>query len=151
MLAACQSEPGSDVTDESAPRLTAATLGEQTVRANSEYLAEAPLAGADLREGERLAAQCRACHSLEAGRPHMIGPNLHGFFGSAAGRARGYAYSPALKDSEFRWTPRALDAWLAKPREFLPGNRMTYAGLNDPADRQAVIAYLLVATDDTAQ
>ena len=52
-----------------------------------------------------------------------------------------------LAASNFVWTPRALDAWLAQPFGFLPGNRMTFPGLLGRTDRDAVIAYLLQQTD----
>ena len=44
------------------------------------------------------------------------------------------------------WTPRALDAWLARPARFLPGNRMTFPGIADAGDRADLIAWLLEAT-----
>ncbi len=139
----------SDTTDGAAlPQApTAATLGEQSVLSNAEYLATEPYLGADVANGERLAVLCRACHSLEQGGLHMIGPNLYGFFGSKAGQSDGYDYSTALGDADFIWTPRALDAWMAQPADFLPGNRMTFAGVRGPTDRADIIAYLLGATD----
>ncbi|MDJ0700599.1 MAG: c-type cytochrome [Woeseiaceae bacterium] len=115
--------------------------------ANAEYLAADPYAGADAENGKRLAVLCLACHSVEPGGSHMIGPNLYGFFGSKAGRRDGYDYSPALDSAEFVWTPRALDAWMAQPADFLPGNRMTFAGVNRSSDRADIIAYLLDVTD----
>lgn len=127
--------------------LTAATLGPQTVLSNAEYLAAEPYASASREWGERLAGQCRACHTLDKGGATLLGPNLYGMFGRSAGPASGYAFSPALAEARFVWTPRALDAWLATPSTFLPGNRMAFGGIPQPSDRAAVIAYLLVATD----
>lgn len=125
---------------------TAATLGEQTVLSAQEYLAQTPYSAADLGNGEKLATLCRACHSLEDGGPHMIGPNLHGFFGSSIGAQADYDYSAAVREADFVWTPRALDAWMAQPGRFLPGNRMTFAGVNKAQDRADIIAYLLTVT-----
>jgi cytochrome c len=76
----------------------------------------------------------------------MIGPNLYGFFGRPAGSAERYTYSAALQEAEFSWTPRALDAWLARPARFLPGNRMSFPGVSSASDRADMIAYLLEAT-----
>jgi cytochrome c len=126
--------------------LTASTLGEQVVLSVDEYRALPQFAEADGEYGDRLSLQCRACHTFEQGGPHMIGPNLHGFFGRPAGSAPGFAYSDALGDANFVWTPRAMDAWLASPGRFLPGNSMAYGGLGNAADRNALIASLLRQT-----
>ena len=128
------------------PPLTAASLGEQTILSNAEHLSSAPYAAADMELGERAARVCRACHTLDAGGVNMMGPNLHGFFGQAAGRVPGFQYSQALAAAELVWTPRALDAWLRAPARFLPGNRMSFAGVPDEPTRNALIAYLLAAT-----
>ncbi len=129
-----------------APILTAKTLGEQVVLSAEEYLAAAPYADADRTQGERQAQICRACHSLDKGGPNMVGPGLHEFFGTTAGTREGFIYSEAMREAGFVWTPRALDAWLAQPGRFLPGNRMTFAGVMRQEDRDALIAYLLEVT-----
>jgi cytochrome c len=116
-----------------------------------EAASEAPdldslLASADVKRGQTLFLQCRACHSLEAGEPHKVGPNLNGMFGRKAGLAPGFDYSPAVMESEIVWTPEALDAWLERPSDFLPGNRMVFIGVKKPEDRANLIAYLQQAT-----
>ncbi len=130
-----------------APPLTAATLGEQTILSLKDYLAQDEYAAADTRRGEALSMQCRACHTLEQGGANVLGPNLFGVFGKTAGSAADYSYSEVLAAAGFVWTPRALNAWLAQPFAFLPGNRMSFPGITDPNDRNAVIAYLLQFTD----
>jgi len=150
----CGGETGKSETETStAPPLTAATLGEQAVLSVSEYLSAAPYASADQSYGAKLAQMCRACHSFDKGGSNMIGPALYGFFGADAGSREGFEYSPVLRDAEFVWTPRALDAWLAQPGRFLPGNRMTFAGVSRQTERDALVAYLLAVTtaDGSAQ
>jgi len=129
-----------------APVVTAATLGEQTVLSVTDYFSAAPYATADRKKGAQQAQVCRACHSLDKNGPNMIGPALFGFFGSKVGSREGFEYSPAVRDADFVWTPRALDAWLAQPGQFLPGNRMTFAGVLRSGDRDDLIAFLLEAT-----
>lgn len=145
LVGGCGGDPATSG-DGAAETLTAASLGEQSVLPAAEYLAQPPYAGADKDNGQRLAQMCKACHTLGAGGVHMIGPNLSGFFGKPAGSAERYAYSAALQEADFAWTPRALDAWLARPARFLPGNRMSFPGVSSASDRVDVIAYLLEAT-----
>lgn len=104
------------------------------------------LANADTKRGQTLFLQCRACHSLAAGEPHKVGPNLHAMFGRQAGQAPGFDYSEALLQADIVWTPTELDAWLERPSDYLPGNRMVFIGVRDPADRANLIAYLQEAT-----
>jgi len=118
----------------------------EAITAAQEDNLDALLAQADVKRGQTLFLQCRACHSLEAGEPHKVGPNLNGMFGREAGIAPGFDYSPALQESAVVWTPDALNAWLERPSEYLPGNRMVFIGVKKPADRANLIAYLQQAT-----
>ena len=86
-------------------------------------------------------AQCAACHSSEKGM-HGVGPSLAGVFGTKAGDVPGYAFSDAMKASGLVWDEKTLDTYLTNPMKVVPGTRMTYAGMTDPADRKAVIDYL---------
>lgn len=103
-------------------------------------------AGADLGRGEVLSYACRACHGLTPGDESPIGPSLAGIFGRPAAALAGFEYSPALRDSALVWTPEALDAWLAQPNDFLPGNNMAFSGFRSADDRRDLIAYLLRQT-----
>ncbi len=86
-------------------------------------------------------AQCAACHSVEPGK-HGIGPSLHGVYGTKAGDIPGYAFSDKLKASGLTWDDATLDKWLAGPMKLVPGTKMTYAGMSDPAKRAEIIAFL---------
>jgi cytochrome c len=86
-------------------------------------------------------AQCVACHAVEPGR-NGIGPTLAGVFGRKAAALPGVTYSPALKQSGLTWDEATLDPWLEAPAKMVPGTRMVYPGLRDPAARAEVIAYL---------
>lgn len=98
-------------------------------------------ADGDAAKGEKVFAQCKTCHSLEAGR-NMIGPSLHGIIGRKAGTAPNYKYSAANSKSGVEWTEDNLKKYLKNPREFMPGNKMTFAGLRKEDDIENVIAYL---------
>lgn len=104
----------------------------------------APYNEGDLANGRRQFAKCRSCHVIEKGGDNRVGPALHGVFGRTAGSAAGFNYSPALKGAGFVWDAGKLDQWLADPKGFLPGNRMTFVGLKQEKDRRDVIAYIKV-------
>ncbi|MCC5994861.1 MAG: cytochrome c family protein [Oceanicaulis sp.] len=101
---------------------------------------------ANRANGERLWRRCQSCHTVNEGGRHMVGPNLYAMFGQQAGGAEGFRYSNALQEADFVWTAVELDEWLANPRTFLPGNRMSFAGLRNESDRNDLIAWLAVAT-----
>lgn len=107
----------------------------------------APYNTADYNKGRRQYSTCRSCHLLAEGSGHRVGPNLHGMFGRKIGALEGFKYSKAVQEADFEWTPEKLDAWLASPRKFLPGNRMTFAGISNETQRKNLIAYLMVETN----
>lgn len=136
----------------SAPATTAAAA-PATTEENGEEAAErqaavaalpAPYNTASYEAGQRVFAQCRSCHVIEAGAPHRVGPNLHGVFGREIGSAAGFTYSQAVQDANFTWDAAQLDHWLSNPQTFLPGNRMAFAGVRNETQRRDLIAYLMV-------
>lgn len=104
----------------------------------------APYNEASYEAGRRVFAQCRSCHTIEAGAPNRVGPNLHGVFGREIGSLEGFNYSQAVQDADFVWDGAQLDHWLANPQTFLPGNRMAFAGVRNETQRRDLIAYLMV-------
>jgi cytochrome c len=119
---------------------------ELTPAQKAELLASlpAPYNTADLKNGERQFGLCRSCHTIAQGGPNMTGPNLYGVFGRKAGAVPDYTYSEAVKSAGFVWDASHLDSWLAEPRTFLPGTKMSFAGLRDETDRRDLIAYVKV-------
>jgi len=102
----------------------------------------APYNTADLAKGKAKFAMCASCHTIKEGGANMTGPNLHGVFGRKAGSLPDFNYSDAIKEAGFIWDADKLDHWLAEPRTFMPGTKMTFAGLKDEKDRIDLIGYL---------
>ncbi|WP_432768044.1 MAG: c-type cytochrome [Sphingopyxis sp.] len=92
--------------------------------------------------GEQVFRRCVACHTIDKGGRNGIGPNLHGIVGRAVAAHEGFSYSGAMKAKGGVWDAAALDAYLAAPMKDVPGTRMAFAGVIDPADRKALILYL---------
>ena len=92
--------------------------------------------------GEKVFKKCKACHVVDAEK-HKTGPHLVNLMGRAAGSADGYKkYSNAIKSSGIVWNEETLDGYLEKPKAYVKGTRMVFAGLRKEEDRANVIAYL---------
>lgn len=103
-------------------------------------------AGGDAARGEAVFKRCSLCHTIEAGGPNRIGPNLHGLFDREAGKAPGYRYSTGLASANFKWDDDKLDKWLTKPQDFIAGAKMPF-NVPDKQDRADVIGYLHKAAE----
>ena len=100
------------------------------------------LADDDVKAGEIVFKRtCGVCHTVEVGK-NKIGPSLAGVVGRKAGSLEGFKYSEAMKNANVTWSDETLDKYLTDPKAFVPGNRMTFAGVKKAEDRKAVIAYL---------
>jgi cytochrome c len=100
----------------------------------------------DAAKGEKAFAQCKACHTINAGGANGIGPNLAGVFGEAVAQGRGgFAFSDALKGKGGKWDDATLNEWLKNPKAYAPGTKMTFAGVSNDQERADVIAYLKTA------
>lgn len=118
------------------------TAGSALPAAAQDEMSEADL----LKRGKRVFVLCRSCHTLEEGGRNKVGPNLHGMFGREAGMAEGFRYSDVVKESGIVWSGETLEEWLVKPKDFLPGNKMAFAGVRKESDRLALITYLKIET-----
>jgi cytochrome c len=103
------------------------------------------LADGDAAAGEKVYKKCKTCHTLEAGQ-HRVGPSLAGMFGRTAGTADGFKFSKAMAGSGIVWDEASVDAYIANPKDFMPGNKMAFPGVKDAEDRADLIAYLKGAT-----
>jgi cytochrome c len=100
----------------------------------------------NVTNGAEVFRACAACHSLDPDR-NLSGPSLAGVIGRKAGSLPHFLrYSAALKGSGIIWSAQTIDAWLANPSAFIPGNAMPFRGLADPRARTDVIAFLSAAS-----
>jgi cytochrome c len=96
----------------------------------------------DVAAGEKVYAQCRACHQIGPGAKNAVGPQLNGLFGRKAGTIEGYTYSPANKDSGLTWDEATFRDYIKDPRAKIPGTKMIYPGLKDEKRIEDLIAYM---------
>lgn len=104
-----------------------------------------PAWAADAQAGKQIFAQCLMCHTIGPNASIRIGPPLNGVVGRKWASYPPFSYSAGLVAGRNKgnvWTAAMLNKWLTNPGALVPGTRMTFAGLSDPAQRQDVIAYL---------
>ncbi len=95
--------------------------------------------------GEKVFKKCKSCHQVGDGAKDSTGPALNGVIGANAGSVEGFKYSKAMKtaaEAGLVWTEEEMAAFLAKPKDYMKGTRMSFAGLKKPDDIEAVIVYL---------
>ena len=108
-------------------------------------LALPALADGDVEAGKKVFNKCKACHAVGEDAKNKVGPELNGIVGRAIAAAPDFKYSDAFlakKAEGFVWDEEALDAYLAKPKDFIPDNKMSFVGLRKEDEREDVIAYL---------
>ena len=108
--------------------------------------AEKPIAfylqTADVAKGEAVFKKCAACHNADAGGANALGPALFGTMGKPLAHHPAFAYTDALKGVGGTWDWDKMSHWLANPKKFAPGTKMTFAGLSNPQDRADVMLFL---------
>lgn len=96
----------------------------------------------DPAAGEKVFAQCRACHQVGPNAKNAVGPVLNDLFGRTAGSVEGYNYSEANKNSGITWDEATFREYIKNPRAKIKGTKMIYAGLKDEQRITDLIAYL---------
>ena len=108
------------------------------------------LAAANTAKGKKTFKKCAACHTTEKGGKNKVGPNLWNIVNAGRGGKDKFSYSRALKATAGNWSYESLNAFLAKPKAFIPRTKMAFPGLKKAKDRANVIAYLRTLSDSPA-
>jgi cytochrome c len=108
------------------------------------------LAGADPQAGQAVAKKCVTCHSFEKGGPAKVGPNLYGIVGAQRAAKEGFAYSQAIRGMGGEWTYEELNKFIAAPRAYIPGTKMSFGGIKSTKDRGDLVAYMRTLADAPA-
>ena len=111
------------------------------VTAAAGILMALPAQAGDAKAGEKVFRKCKACHYVDKEK-NKSGPHLVNIVGRAAGSVDGFKYSKAMKNSGLTWDEATLAEFLKKPKSYLKGTKMAFAGLRKDKDIDDVIAYL---------
>lgn len=108
-------------------------------------MASAQEMAGDPANGEKVFRKCMACHDVGPEAKAKVGPPLNGIIGRAAAAFEGFKYSDAMMEAAalgLVWSAETIGELLEKPKDFVPGTKMTFAGLRKEEERADVIAYL---------
>ncbi|MBI1384610.1 MAG: c-type cytochrome [Rhizobiales bacterium] len=107
----------------------------------------------DAAKGATVFKKCSACHMVGEGAKNRVGPHLNDIFGRTSGSLEGFKFSNAMKEAGaggLVWTTETLSGYLADPRGYMKGNRMSFVGLKKPEELADVIAYLATFSPGSA-
>jgi cytochrome c len=124
--------------------------GGPQAKAEPEEPIEKLLASASVDKGANAAKKCATCHTFGKGEPDRVGPNLYGVVGRPKGTEGGFAYSAPMKAKGGNWTVEDLNHFLTKPSAFVPGTKMSFAGVPRGSERADIIAFLNSKSDSPA-
>lgn len=114
-----------------------------TVAAAGDASLRERLASASPERGQKVFRVCSACHTIDAGAAHTVGPNLWAVVGRAVAAAEGFdRYTPAMRSFGGVWTPERLDRYLRQPMAEVEGTAMVFPGIPNVGDRADLIAWL---------
>ena len=99
-------------------------------------------------DGAKIFKKCAACHSIAQGGGNKIGPALWSVLGRKAGSASDYKYSKGMVAYAKAWTFKEMNGFLLKPKDWVKGTKMSFAGLKNPKERAAIILYMNENTDN---
>ena len=100
--------------------------------------------------GEKAFRKCKACHQVGEGAKNRSGPHLNGVAGRAAAGVNGFKYSKAMNAAAkggLVWNDEELAGFLARPRTYLKGTKMSFAGFKTEEEIVATIAFLKTFSD----
>ena len=101
-----------------------------------------PALAQDAANGEKVFAQCRACHQVGETAKNVVGPLLNGLFGRKSGTIEGFSYTPANKNSGITWDEATFSEYIKDPRARIPGTKMIFAGIKEEAKIKDLVAFL---------
>ena len=127
-------------------------MGDGVVAKKEEIIEpiSALLASASLENGEKLFKKCATCHNYEKGGANKVGPQLWNLINRPKANVEGFAYSKALAEYGGEWGYEELAEFLYKPKKYIKGTKMNFAGLKKVKDRADLVYFLREHSDNPA-
>ena len=123
------------------------TVASQTEESGDSASSDKSGDSANASEGKKVFKKCASCHSISKGGKNKIGPALWGVIGRQVGTVTDYKYSKSLIAYGKKWSFEEMNGFLIKPKEWIPGTKMAFAGLKNEKDRASLILYMNSQSD----
>lgn len=134
-----------DVTPDEAEEPAPTEAADEEAAAEPVVEAAPAVDPALIAAGEAAFRQCSVCHQIGEGAVNRTGPALHGMIDSPIGAVEGFRYSGVFQEAAAAgevWTAESLAAFLENPGSAMPGTKMSFRGVRDAAEIDALIAYM---------
>jgi cytochrome c len=129
----------------------AAPAGDEAAPAEEAKPIAELLVSANVDEGAKIAKKCTSCHDISADNANKVGPGLWNVVNRPIASHEGFSYSEALGSKKDQvWDYDHLNSFLASPKTYAPGTKMSFAGISKDQERADVIAYLRSLADSPA-
>ena len=97
--------------------------------------------------GQGVFKKCATCHTPNQGGKNGQGPNLWNIVNRDLAASDGFKYSKAMAQKGGKWDYESLALFLHKPKTWLKGTKMAFAGLKKPQDIANLLAYMQTLSD----
>ena len=131
------------------PEISVDSIAQTVLKDKIEAIAPF-FVNASLDKGEKIFKKCAICHNYKKDSKSKVGPNLWNLINRPKASVSSFAYSKALIDNGGKWTYEELNGFLYKPKEYIKGTKMNFAGLSDIEDRANLILWLRQHSDNPA-
>ena len=137
--------PEDEKNEDSEDSAAVTTISNQ-VEEQSEALVEVVNLDSGLVEaGEKAFKKCKSCHQIGDGAKNKTGPHLNAIFGRKIGGIQGFKYSKifkSMRDDGRVWDEESMVEFLASPKQYAKGTKMSFAGFKKEKDILSTIEYL---------
>ena len=137
--------PEDDENEEAAVSSATETISNQS-EVQAESVVEVAALNSELvKSGEKAFKKCKSCHQIGDGAKNKTGPHLNAIFGRKIGSLEGFKYSKVFKsmrDNGRVWDEESMSAFLAAPKQYAKGTKMSFSGFKKEEDIVSTIEYL---------
>ena len=130
------------------PEKNEAQFNSNTAMTNEIETISSLLTNASIDKGEKIYKKCGSCHNYKKDSSNKVGPSLWNIINRPKANLEGFPYSKALAESEGVWNFEELAAFLYKPKDYIIGTKMNFAGLKNVEDRANLVIFLREQSDN---